>query len=321
MGTRQFLSLTQLEDMINDPNFFDEDEPDAVVDIVELPPDNVDVVSDLEDFDEDVLEDTRPRDVPGRVEVHSCAIPIASTSSGCHTASTSTQSDETIPPTKRQKKIRSSTDWQRTSADFAKEMGQDNEILEMRENLKTTLAGKSPVEVFESLWNEDVMDYIVKQSVIYAVQNNRHHFTFSVDCLKKFIGFLLLTGYHSLPQEHMYWCEDEDVCIESVRKCLTKNRYIEIKRNLHFNDNSEIGVQKTTKSFKISPLITKMNKQFKKFGVFSKNLSIDEQMIRYYGHHYLKQFIRGKPIRFGFKEWAMCCSETGYCFHVRRKAS
>lgn len=31
-------------------------------------------------------------------------------------------------------------------------------------------------------------------------------------------------------------------------------------------------------------------------------------MIPYYGKHYYKQFIRGKPIRYGFKNWAMCAS-------------
>ena len=40
-----------------------------------------------------------------------------------------------------------------------------------------------------------------------------------------------------------------------------------------------------------------------------------EHMVRYYGHHCMKQFIHGKPIRYGFKQWAMCCEEAGYCFH------
>ena len=37
-------------------------------------------------------------------------------------------------------------------------------------------------------------------------------------------------------------------------------------------------------------------------------------MVRYYGHHYFKQFIRGKPIRFDFKQWTMCAADSGYCF-------
>jgi hypothetical protein len=46
----------------------------------------------------------------------------------------------------------------------------------------------------------------------------------------------------------------------------------------------------------------------------SKNLCIDEQMVQYYGYHFLKQFIREKPFRFGFKNWVLSCSTTGYCF-------
>lgn len=36
-------------------------------------------------------------------------------------------------------------------------------------------------------------------------------------------------------------------------------------------------------------------------------------IVKYFGRHGLKQFIRGKPIRFGYKFWALCGS-NGYCF-------
>ncbi|KAJ8911933.1 hypothetical protein NQ315_016274, partial [Exocentrus adspersus] len=45
-----------------------------------------------------------------------------------------------------------------------------------------------------------------------------------------------------------------------------------------------------------------------------ENLSVDEMIVLYYGHHSLKQFIRAKPIRFGYKLWAMCGND-GYCFN------
>ena len=38
-------------------------------------------------------------------------------------------------------------------------------------------------------------------------------------------------------------------------------------------------------------------------------------MIPYYGKHGTKQFIRGKPIRFGFKLWCLTSTE-GYLFHT-----
>ncbi len=43
--------------------------------------------------------------------------------------------------------------------------------------------------------------------------------------------------------------------------------------------------------------------------------SVDEIMVQYYGKHGNKQFIKGKPIRFGFKLWAACSSD-GALLHV-----
>jgi len=40
-------------------------------------------------------------------------------------------------------------------------------------------------------------------------------------------------------------------------------------------------------------------------------LSIDESMVPYFGRHSCKQFIRGKPIRFGYKLWCLN-TNTGY---------
>ena len=38
-------------------------------------------------------------------------------------------------------------------------------------------------------------------------------------------------------------------------------------------------------------------------------------MVPYFGKHGTKQFIRGKPIRFGFKLWCLA-STDGYLFHA-----
>lgn len=48
-----------------------------------------------------------------------------------------------------------------------------------------------------------------------------------------------------------------------------------------------------------------MNEKFGLYFPVEENLSIDESMIPYYGRHSSKQFIRGKPIRFGFKLWCV----------------
>lgn len=53
----------------------------------------------------------------------------------------------------------------------------------------------------------------------------------------------------------------------------------------------------------------------KQFGIFSKRLS-DEQIVRYYRRISPKKIISGKPIRFCFKQWVLCCTICGYCFRM-----
>ena len=97
---------------------------------------------------------------------------------------------------------------------------------------------------------------------------------------------------------------------------MARNRFLNIKRFLHFVDNENAKNCKDDKRFKIRPLADALNQKFKQFGISSKRLSIDEQIVRYYGRNSQKQFISGKPIRFGFKQWVLCCATSGYCFEM-----
>jgi DNA excision repair protein ERCC-6 len=54
-----------------------------------------------------------------------------------------------------------------------------------------------------------------------------------------------------------------------------------------------------------------LNERSLQYFLLQQNLSIDESMIPYYGRHGAKQFIRGKPVRFGFKMWVLA-TPLGY---------
>ena len=68
-----------------------------------------------------------------------------------------------------------------------------------------------------------------------------------------------------------------------------------------------------------------LKKEFGKFGVFHSELSIDEMMVRYYGKHSAKMFLRGKPIKFGYKIWCLTSSNgflynfSPYCGKTEKK--
>ena len=197
MSLKEFHTFSELEEALNnDPNLvlqIDDDECN-VIDVVELPPNNMDIMSDEEGIDEDLLGESVPTGVPSLFSIHSSI-----------QENISKEKLQSEPRPKMQKRCskmqRTKSHWKKDKKDFSKICGDNQAITERHEKLKCY---KSVVEIFETLLTEDIMKFIVKENVVYGNQNNHYSFHFSVDGLKKFWSFLLLTGYHSLPQEKMY---------------------------------------------------------------------------------------------------------------------
>ena len=52
-----------------------------------------------------------------------------------------------------------------------------------------------------------------------------------------FLGILFLSGYNCLARERLYWSLGEDVGVKCVFLCMSRNRFQEIKKSIHFADN------------------------------------------------------------------------------------
>jgi hypothetical protein len=151
----------------------------------------------------------------------------------------------------------------------------------------------------------------VQESIRYAHQKGRHSFNFTVSDLCSYVAILFTTGFNKRPQEWMYWSKDEAIECPFIAKIMSSKRFQEIKRNIHFCNNNEL--KKNDKFAKIRPLVDLVRKSLSQFGVFSKRLCIDEQMIPFSGRHSCKMYMKNKPIRFGYKSWILC-NENGYPF-------
>lgn len=108
----------------------------------------------------------------------------------------------------------------------------------------------------------------------------------------------------------MYWSGESDVptiLADSIR-CI---RFEDILHNLHFTDNSKMNTK--DRLFKLRSVLEHLENKLLLLYSLEEHISIDEFMIPYFGRHYAKQFIKGKPIRYGFKNWALY-SSTGYMY-------
>lgn len=167
----------------------------------------------------------------------------------------------------------------------------------------------SLVELFELFIDEDIIDHFVRESNRYATFINCGNPDITANEVKCFIGILILSGYNVLPNRRLYWDSHGDTKNELVGNAMRRNRFEQILRFLHCSDNTQMDPR--NKMWKIQPLVDKVKKKCSENFVPEQNLSYDESMVKYYGRHSCKQFIKNKPIRFGYKIWCLCTSE-GY---------
>ena len=173
----------------------------------------------------------------------------------------------------------------------------------------TSYRGKSPTELFDLFVGTDIIDFLVTETQRYALFLNVQEPQIKAEEIKSFIGILLLSGYNVVPSRRCYWENALDTRNELVYNSMRRDRFEKIMRFIHCADNTNLDRQ--DKMCKLRPLINLMKERFMKNYIPEQCMNYDECMIPYFGRHPCKQFIRGKPIRFGFKAWCLNTS-SGY---------
>ena len=136
----------------------------------------------------------------------------------------------------------------------------------MKKETNPELIELSAFQLFRLYFDEDVNNLAKRESERYAKQKLNHKFYLPQSDLDAFVGTVLLSGYHTLPQELLYWFNDEDVGVNIVKKKISRNRFEEIKRYFHLAANDNL--QQDDKLAKVRTYLNLMQRNFLRFGVF-----------------------------------------------------
>ncbi|XP_045135445.1 piggyBac transposable element-derived protein 3-like [Portunus trituberculatus] len=272
-----------------------EEDGSRVRNVVVLPPESgdQDVESDVEDATSVMSSDEEAFEPAGEVEVDD-----------------TDDSEDGLeePPSKSSR----ATGWKKKS-EFRRNLCYDP--LEKLVDSFPDLTKLSPYQLWGLIFSSSILDTIVDQTNLYARRDkNQPNFSANHDEIRTFLGIILLSGYHRLPEERHYWSTQPDLGVQLVSAAMTRNRFQALKSVMHFADNHNLPAG--NKCAKIEPIYTIINENLKKHGIFHQKLSVDESMVPYYGRHSAKMFIRGKPIRFGYKIWALCGND-GYPYRLK----
>jgi len=147
------------------------------------------------------------------------------------------------------------------------------------------------------------------QSNLYSVQIDLEKPLVLTVELERFLGVVFFMLIISLPNSRLHW--SLDLAITQINQILSRYRFEQIKRFVHFNNNDHMlppEHQKFDKLFKVRPLSDHLRKKYNDTPM-SQMLCIDEQMIPFKGNTALKQYLPSKPHKYGYKVFILCSNK------------
>ena len=139
--------------------------------------------------------------------------------------------------------------------------------------------------------------------------------------LYRFIAVVIFMGLVSVPTLQEYWSEDRFFGQPCAKRIMSRYRFMPILWNIHLSDpdkDAENQRHKTNNDpqydrlFKVKPLYTEIRLVCQSFYVPNINISIDEHMVASKARIGIKQYIKDKPTKWGYKLFVICDSKTGY---------
>lgn len=173
---------------------------------------------------------------------------------------------------------------------------------------------EDPIDFFKIFYTGAFIEEIVEQSNLYAVQSKKPLETHQEE-VSALLGILIIMGFNVRPSQKKYWSADPNFHCARVANVFSRRRFLQLLRFIHFNDNTRMprrGTPNYDKLYKIRPMLDHFKQVFRDTFTPGRSLAVDESMVAFTGRSSLKQYMPMKPIKRGFKIWALACSETGY---------
>ena len=133
--------------------------------------------------------------------------------------------------------------------------------------------------------------------------------------LKAYLGFSLHMGIVKLPALEDYWKVDPFLHFPPIASRISRQRFRDISRYLHFVDNTQLvsrGQPGYDKLGKVRPVIDHCSRVFRESYDPHCECAADEAMVKCQSRTSLKQYIPQKPIKRGIKVWVRADSHNGY---------
>lgn len=178
----------------------------------------------------------------------------------------------------------------------------------------------TPLDVFQLLFNETMIDLIAEETSKYQFFSNKnatsstssHQAKWTETNRSEIYTFQATIMLMSVTKKNKildYWSTDPMIITPMFGQLFSRDRFLMLLKYLHFND--ELTEMDDDKLYKIKPVIDDLRTKFKSLVIPNKNLCIDESLILWKGRLGFKQYIPSERRRFGIKVFVIRDCQTG----------
>ena len=133
--------------------------------------------------------------------------------------------------------------------------------------------------------------------------------------MRAFLGCLIYVGLCTLGDMKNYW--SNELGQDRISSVFPQYKFIDLWRHLHCNDNTKILPKDNVNHDRLHEIRSVMNMlqhSFKEGWEPHQQNSIDEGIIPFNGRSSIKQYMKGKPTKWGFKMWKLVGARSAYLY-------
>ena len=180
-------------------------------------------------------------------------------------------------------------------------------------------------DYFLLLFDNNIIDEICVNSNSYAeLHRDKYPYSYSHYpdggltrlSFYQFLAVVIYMGLHPRDDYFSYWSTDPLFISQYIQSVpISRNTFSAILTFLHVSSVDPLDVDTSDRLHKVRCLMSKLKSNCQQYYHPYKHVAVDERMVKSKGRFTCKQYVRMKPVKWGFKLWVLSDSYNGYTWN------